>query len=91
MAAPMLMLTWMDISRRPPFSLLADDTHRAHRLSDNFTSQLMRPEAAHSVAGKVGTDKHYGAIRPVRENVRLADDSSAPVPVDGAGGFPIVD
>ena len=71
--------------------LLRDlDTKRVYRLYDFSKAQLIRPNVAYCVAGKVNSaDKLYLVIDSVRPDTRHSRSSTIPVPVDGAGGLPI--
>jgi hypothetical protein len=71
--------------------LLRDlDTKRVYRLYDFTKAQLIRPNVAYCVAGKVNSaDKLYLVIESVRPDTRHIGASTVPVPADGAGGLPI--
>jgi hypothetical protein len=63
------------------------DTRRVYRLYDFSKSQLIRPNVAYCVAGKVNSaDKLYLVIESVRPDTKRRRGSTAPVPADGAGG-----
>ncbi|HEY6304073.1 MAG TPA: hypothetical protein VIX14_13520 [Terriglobales bacterium] len=63
------------------------DTQRVYRLYDFSKAQLIRPEAAYCVAGKVNSaDKLYLVIESVRLDTKHRLISNAPIPADGAGG-----
>ena len=63
------------------------DTHRVYRLHDFSKAQLIRPDVAYCIAGKVNSaDKLYLVIESVRPDTKHARSSTAPVPADGAGG-----
>jgi hypothetical protein len=63
------------------------DTQRVYRLYDFSKAQLIRPEVAYCVAGKVNSaDKLYLVIESVRPDTKRHRGSIAPVPADGAGG-----
>jgi hypothetical protein len=68
--------------------LLEDrDTRRVYRLYDFTKVQLIRPEVAYCVAGKVNSaDRLYLVIESVRLDTKHAGCSTVPAPVDGAGG-----
>ena len=72
--------------------LLRDlDTQRVYRLYDFTKAQLIRPNMAYCVAGKVNSaSKLYLVIESVRPDTRHAWSSTVPVPADGAGGSPTV-
>ena len=71
--------------------LLRDlDTQRVYRLHDFTKAQLIRPDVAYCVAGKVNSaDKLYLVIESVRPDTRHPPSSTVPAPADGAGGSPI--
>jgi hypothetical protein len=68
--------------------LLEDrDTRRVYRLYDFTKAQLIRPDLAYCVAGKVNSaDRLYLVIESVRLDTKRARRSIAPSPADGAGG-----
>src|ERR1700688_5267765 len=68
--------------------LLRDlDTQRVYRLYDFTKAQLIRPNVAYCVAGKVNSaGKLYLVIDSVRPDTKHARVSTVPVPADGAGG-----
>jgi hypothetical protein len=68
--------------------LLRDlDTQRVYRLYDFTKAQLIRPNVAYCVAGKVNSaGKLYLVIESVRLDTRYVRRSTVPVPSDGAGG-----
>ena len=71
--------------------LLQDlDTKRVYRLFDFTKTQLIRPNVAYCVAGRVNSaDKLYLVIESVRPDTRHSRSSTFPVPAVGAGGLPI--
>ena len=63
------------------------DTRRVYRLYDFSKAQLIRPNMAYCVAGKVNSaDKLYLVIEAVHLDTKRRPSSNAPVPADGAGG-----
>jgi hypothetical protein len=63
------------------------DTQRVYRLYDFSKAQLIRPNVAYCVAGKVNSaDKLYLVIESVRLDTKRRRVSTVPAPVDGAGG-----
>jgi hypothetical protein len=63
------------------------DTQRVYRLYDFSKAQLIRPDVAYCVAGKVNSaDKLHLVIESVRLDAKHRRVSTAPVPADGAGG-----
>ena len=71
--------------------LLRDlDTQRVCPLDNLTNAQLIRPDVACCVAGKVNSrDKLYLVIESVQPDTRHARLSTVPAPADGAGGSPI--
>ena len=69
--------------------LLQDlDTQRVYRLHDFSKAQLIQPNVAYCVAGKVNSaEKLYLVIESVRPDTRHSRSST--LPSDGAGGVPI--
>jgi hypothetical protein len=66
------------------------DTQRVYRLYDFSKAQLIRPDVAYQVAGKVNSaDKLYLVIESVRLDTKRRRVSTTPVPADGAGGRPM--
>ena len=66
------------------------DTQRVYRLYDFSKAQLIRPDVAYCVAGKVNSaDKLYLVIESVRLDTKHSRASNAHAPADGAGGSPI--
>ena len=69
------------------FLLQDRDTQRVYRLYDFTKAQLIRPNVAYCVAGKVNSaDKLFLVIDSVRPDTKHARCSTVPVPADGAGG-----
>jgi hypothetical protein len=68
--------------------LLRDlDTQRVYRLYDFTKAQLIRPDVAYCVAGKVNSaDKLYLVIESVRPDTKHSRSSTVPTPADGAEG-----
>ena len=68
--------------------LLRDlDTQRVYRLYDFTKAQLIQPNRAYCVAGKVNSaDKLYLVIESLRLDTKRRRVSTAPAPADGAGG-----
>jgi hypothetical protein len=63
------------------------DTRRVYRLYDFSKAQLIRPNVAYCVAGKVNsTDKLYLVIESVRLDKKRRRSSTDLPPADGAGG-----
>ena len=63
------------------------DTQRVYRLYDFTKAQLISPDQAYCIAGKVNSaDRLYLVIESVRPDTKHSRCSIAPAPVDGAGG-----
>jgi hypothetical protein len=66
------------------------DTQRVYRLYDFTKAQLISPNKAYCIAGKVNSaDRLYLVIESVRPDTKHPRCSNAPAHVDGAGGSPI--
>jgi hypothetical protein len=69
------------------FQLRDHDTQRVYRLYDFSKAQLIRPQVAYCIAGKINSaDKLYLVIESVRLDTKHARSSTVPAPADGAGG-----
>jgi hypothetical protein len=67
------------------------DTQRVYRLYDFTKAQLIPPDQAHCIAGKVNSaDKLYLVIESFRPDTKHARRSDAAAHADGAGG-PLID
>ena len=63
------------------------DTQRVYRLYDFSKAQLIRPDVAYCIAGKVNSaDNLYLVIESVRPDTKHTRCSNVPAPDDGAGG-----
>ena len=63
------------------------DTQRVYRLYDFTKTQLIPPDRAYCIAGKVNSaGKLYRVIESVRPDTKHARRANAPAPVAGAGG-----
>jgi hypothetical protein len=63
------------------------DTQRVYRLYDFSKAQLIRPDVAYCVAGKVNSaDRLYLVVESVRLDSKQRRPSTTRVPADGAGG-----
>ena len=63
------------------------DTRRVYRLYDFSKAQLIRPNVAYCVAGKVNsTDKLYLVVESIKPDTKHGRCSIVPAPADGAGG-----
>jgi hypothetical protein len=62
-------------------------TQRVYRLYDFTKTQLIPPDVAHCIAGKVNSaGSLYLVIESVRPDTNHLRDSNAPAHVDSAGG-----
>ena len=86
----LVLLSRTDYRSYAVFLLRDLDTQRVYRLYDFTKAQLIRPNVAYCVAGKVNSaGKLYLVIESVRPDTRHSRSSIVPVPADGAGGLPI--
>jgi hypothetical protein len=68
------------------FLMQDGDSQRVYRLND-FTAQLIPPDPAHPIAGRVNSvDGLHLVIESVRPDTKHARCSNVPVPADGAAG-----
>ena len=66
------------------------DTQRVYRLYDFTKAQLIPPDQAYCIAGKVNSaGKLYLVIESVRPHTKHARFANVPAHADGAGGSPI--
>ena len=64
-----------------------DSTRRVYRLHDFSKSHSFTPGQYYCVSGKVNSaDKLYLVVESVKPDTKHVSVSTAPVPVDGAGG-----
>ena len=83
----LFLLTRTEYRTCAVFVMQDRDTQRVYRLYDFTKAQLIQPDTAYCVAGKVNSaDKLYLVIESVRPDAKHVRDSSTPVPADGAGG-----
>ena len=67
------------------------DTQRVYQLYDFSKAQLIQPNLAYCVAGKVNSaDKLYLVIESVRPDTKQRRASTPHVRADGAGGFAVL-
>ena len=86
----MLTLALKEYPSCAVFLLRGLDTKRVYRLYDFSKAQLIRPDVAHCVAGKVNSaGKCCLVIESVRPDTKHSWSSTVPAPPDGAGGLPI--
>jgi hypothetical protein len=82
----LFLLTRTEYRTCAVFLMQDRDTQRVYRLYDFTKAQLILPDQAYCVAGKVNSaDKLYLVIESVRPDTKHAQCSNAPVPADGAG------
>src|SRR5262245_9389457 len=83
-------LLLISLTEYPSYAVLLmrdRDTQRVYRLYDFSQAQLIRPNVAYCVAGKVNSaDKLYLVIESVRLDTKCRRLSTDPVPAAGAGG-----
>lgn len=83
----LFLLTRTEYRTCTVFRMQDRDTQRVYRLYDFTKAQLILPNKAYCVAGKVNSaDKLYLVIESVRPDTKHARSSTAPVLADGAGG-----
>ena len=83
----LLLLSRTEYPSYAVFLLRDLDTQRVYRLYDFTKAQLIRPNVAHCVAGKVNSaGQLYLVIESVRPDTKHGRSSNVPVPADGAGG-----
>jgi hypothetical protein len=86
----LFLLTRTEYPKYAVFLLQDRDTQRVYRLYDFTKAQLIQPNVAYCVAGKVNSaDRLYLVIDSVRPDTKHSRRSTAPAPADGAGGSPI--
>jgi hypothetical protein len=69
------------------FSMQDRDTQRVYRLYDFTKAQLIPPDMAYCIAGKVNSaDRLYLVIESVRPDTKHERCSNTPTHADGAGG-----
>ncbi len=83
----LFLLTRTEYQTCTVFLMLDRDTQRVYRLYDFTKAQLILPNKAYCIAGKVNSaDKLYLVIESVRPDMKHVRDSNVHVPADGAGG-----
>jgi hypothetical protein len=86
----LFLLTRTEYPKYAVFLLQDRDTQRVYRLYDFTKAQLIQPNVAYCVAGKVNSaDRLYLVIESVRPDTKHSLRSNAHAPADGAGGSPI--
>jgi len=83
----LFLLSRTDYRSCAVFLMQDRDTQRVYRLYDFTTAQLIPPDQAYPIAGKVNSvDGLHLVIESVRPDTKHARCSTVPVPADGAGG-----
>ncbi len=83
----LFLLTRTECPKYAVFLLQDRDTQRVYRLYDFTKAQLIQPNVAYCVAGKVNSaDRLYLVIDSVRPDTKHSRSSTVPAPADGAGG-----
>jgi hypothetical protein len=86
----LFLLTRTEYPKYAVFLLQDRDTQRVYRLYDFTKAQLIQPNVAYCVAGKVNSaDRLYLVIDSVRPDTKHAGRPTVPALADGAGGSPI--
>ena len=86
----LFLLSRTEYPKHAVFLLQDRDTQRIYRLYDFTKAQLIQPNVAYCIAGKVNSaDRLYLVIESVRPDTKHAGRSNAPALADGAGGSPI--
>ena len=86
----LFLLSRTEYPKHAVFLLRDRDTQRIYRLYDFTKAQLMQPNVAYCVAGKVNSaDRLYLVIESVRPDTKHAGRSIAAALADGAGGSAI--
>jgi hypothetical protein len=86
----LFLLSRTEYPKYAVFLLQDRDTLRIYRLYDFTKAQLIQPNVAYCLAGKVNSaDRLYLVIESVRPDTQHAGRSNAPALPDGAGGSPI--
>jgi len=83
----LLLLSRTEYPSYAVFLLRDLDTQRVYRLYDFTKAQLIRPNVAYRVAGKVNSaGQLYLVIESVRPDTKHGRSSTVPAPAEGAGG-----
>jgi len=86
----LVLLSRTECCRCVVFVMKDDSTRRVYRLYDFTKSRIITSGQYYCVSGKVNSaDKLYLVIESVKPDNKHACASTAPVPVDGAGGRPV--
>ena len=83
----LFLLSRTEYSSCAVFLMQDRDTQRVYRLYDFTKAQLISPDQAYCIAGKVNSaDRLYLVIESVRPDTKHARNSNLHAHVDGAGG-----
>ena len=83
----LVLISRTEYSSHVVFLMRDCDTQRVYRLYDFSKAQLIRPDVAYCIAGKVNSaDKLYLVIESVRPDAKHRRVSTIQAPADGAGG-----
>ena len=86
----LVLLSRTECRRCVVFVMKDDSTRRVYRLYDFTKSRIITPGHYYCVSGKVNSaDKLYLVIESVKIDTKHARASTAPIPADGAGGWPV--
>jgi len=83
----LVLISRTEYSSHAVFLMRDRDTQRVYRLYDFSKAQVIRPDVAHCIAGKVNSaDKLYLVIESVRRDAKHRRVSTIHAHADGAGG-----
>jgi hypothetical protein len=86
----LVLLSRTEYCRCVVFVMMDDSTRRVYRLHDFTKSRTITADQYYCVSGKVNSaDKLYLVIESVKPDHKHTCRSTAPVPTDGAGGWPV--
>ena len=86
----LILLSRTECRRCVVFVMKDDSTRRVYRLYDFTKSRMITPGKYYCVSGKVNSaDKLYLVIESVKPDNKHTYASTAPVPADGAGAWPV--
>jgi hypothetical protein len=83
----LVLISRTEYSSHAVFLMRDRDTQRVYRLYDFSKAQLIRPDVAYCIAGKVNSaDKLYLVIESARPDAKHRRDSTTHARAAGAGG-----
>jgi hypothetical protein len=86
----LVLLSRTECRRCVVFVMMDDSTRRVYRLYDFTKTRIITAGKCYCVSGKVNSaDKLYLVIESFRPDNKHTRASTAPVPPDGAGGWPV--